>query len=677
MVERCRSSPSRCSARPGSPRSTCGGSTSTAGRPRRCWSSTCDGWSPRARRSCTRTTRASTRSRTRTGSHTAYYPAELAATDLIVGALLDALPADTALLVTADHGQVQVGPDGWLGLQPLDPMVETYAGDGRFRYLHARPGRRGRPVHGGVGAPRRGRVGVPARTAARRGVARARPGVGHVPARRRRRARGARPASASSIRRCPTRRSSSPPTDRSPRRRCWCRWSPHADEQPTAARANVGELHPCDSSTALWRGLWTRERTSGSNVGQVVRAPPSPHRVLDARRCGPHPGGGRDGGGRRPTRRRHHRPREHVRRPRLLPRGAGGRPHAGDRHRGLHGHDQPARPAAARPARHLPPHVAGGVDAGLPQPHQGVVARVPRRVLPEAAGRLRAARAAPRGPRRHHRLPRRRGLAGDPAGRLPARPAARRPLPVDLRARLVLRGAAGPRPARAAAGEPAAHPAGARHASAAPRHQRLALHAPRRRRGARRAALRADGRRARRPQALQVRRRRVLPEDRAGDARPLLRLRGGVRQHAARRRAGRRRDRVRQLGAAHVPDAAGARRGLVPPRALHRGRQGPLRDLARSRGARAHRVRARRHQDHGVLGVLPRRVGPRALRAHARASGSVRGGGARRARASRTASASSTSTRSGTTCCSSASSTRGASRCPTSTWTSTPATAAR
>ena len=304
------------------------------------------------------------------------------------------------------------------GCNRSHPMVDDLRGR-RPVPVPARAARgRGRPVRGRVGAPRRRRVGVPARTAARRGVARARPGVGHVPARRRRRARGRGPASASSIRRCPTRRSSSPPTDRSPRRRCWCRWSP-----PAAARANVGELHPCDSSTALWRGLWTRERTSGSNVGQVVRAPPSPHRVLDARRCGPHPGGGRDGGGRRPTRRRHHRPREHVRRPRLLPRGAGGRPHAGDRHRGLHGHDQPARPAAARPARHLPPHVAGGIDAGLPQPHQGVVARVPRRVLPEAAGRLRAARAAPRGPRRHDRLPRRRGLAGDPAGRLPARPA--------------------------------------------------------------------------------------------------------------------------------------------------------------------------------------------------------------------------------------------------------------
>jgi Type I phosphodiesterase / nucleotide pyrophosphatase len=69
-----------------------------------------------------------------------FYPAELAATDRLVGALLDALPADTALVVIADHGQVHVGPEGWIGLGPLDPMVATYAGDGRFRYLHARPG---------------------------------------------------------------------------------------------------------------------------------------------------------------------------------------------------------------------------------------------------------------------------------------------------------------------------------------------------------------------------------------------------------------------------------------------------------------------------------------------------------------------------------------------------------
>ena len=74
------------------------------------------------------------------GLDDAFFPAELAAADALVGALLDAVGPDVAVLVTADHGQVQVGPDGWLGLGPLDPMVEMYAGDGRFRYLHARKG---------------------------------------------------------------------------------------------------------------------------------------------------------------------------------------------------------------------------------------------------------------------------------------------------------------------------------------------------------------------------------------------------------------------------------------------------------------------------------------------------------------------------------------------------------
>jgi len=75
------------------------------------------------------------------GLETAFYPAELRAADRLVGDLLDALPDDAALVVTADHGQVQVGPDGWRTLAPLHDLVETYAGDGRFRYLHAKPGR--------------------------------------------------------------------------------------------------------------------------------------------------------------------------------------------------------------------------------------------------------------------------------------------------------------------------------------------------------------------------------------------------------------------------------------------------------------------------------------------------------------------------------------------------------
>lgn len=69
------------------------------------------------------------------------YRAEVAFADRLVGWLLDALPADTALLVTADHGQIDVGPDGWVEVGELAPYVALQAGDGRFRYLHAHEGR--------------------------------------------------------------------------------------------------------------------------------------------------------------------------------------------------------------------------------------------------------------------------------------------------------------------------------------------------------------------------------------------------------------------------------------------------------------------------------------------------------------------------------------------------------
>ena len=69
-----------------------------------------------------------------------FYGAELASADQLVGTLLDALPAHAALVVTADHGQVDLGPDCWISLGSIDEMVAVYAGDARFRYLHARSG---------------------------------------------------------------------------------------------------------------------------------------------------------------------------------------------------------------------------------------------------------------------------------------------------------------------------------------------------------------------------------------------------------------------------------------------------------------------------------------------------------------------------------------------------------
>jgi hypothetical protein len=67
-----------------------------------------------------------------------FFPAEVSATDRLVGDLLDILPADTALVVTADHGQVQF--ERWVTMEPVATRVRAYAGDARLRYLYARPG---------------------------------------------------------------------------------------------------------------------------------------------------------------------------------------------------------------------------------------------------------------------------------------------------------------------------------------------------------------------------------------------------------------------------------------------------------------------------------------------------------------------------------------------------------
>lgn len=71
------------------------------------------------------------------GSH---YGGELACADDLVSRVLDRLPDDVALLVTADHGQVDVGDrTRELPVEVLD-LVECQSGEGRFRWLHARPG---------------------------------------------------------------------------------------------------------------------------------------------------------------------------------------------------------------------------------------------------------------------------------------------------------------------------------------------------------------------------------------------------------------------------------------------------------------------------------------------------------------------------------------------------------
>jgi predicted AlkP superfamily pyrophosphatase or phosphodiesterase len=70
-----------------------------------------------------------------------FYDAELAAADRLVGDVLAVLPARATLVVTADHGQVHVG-DRVAELHPeVAAQVSYQSGEGRFRWLHARPGR--------------------------------------------------------------------------------------------------------------------------------------------------------------------------------------------------------------------------------------------------------------------------------------------------------------------------------------------------------------------------------------------------------------------------------------------------------------------------------------------------------------------------------------------------------
>jgi hypothetical protein len=74
------------------------------------------------------------------GLHARVFRRELAAADALVAALLDALPARAALLVTADHGQVHLERESWIAVPELAAMTTAMAGDGRFRYLYARKG---------------------------------------------------------------------------------------------------------------------------------------------------------------------------------------------------------------------------------------------------------------------------------------------------------------------------------------------------------------------------------------------------------------------------------------------------------------------------------------------------------------------------------------------------------
>ena len=69
-----------------------------------------------------------------------YYDAELRAADRLVADLLETLRSGTSLLVTADHGQVDVGDNIVRPSAELLKGVRLQSGEGRFRWLHTAPG---------------------------------------------------------------------------------------------------------------------------------------------------------------------------------------------------------------------------------------------------------------------------------------------------------------------------------------------------------------------------------------------------------------------------------------------------------------------------------------------------------------------------------------------------------
>jgi hypothetical protein len=72
-----------------------------------------------------------------------HYDAELTWIDHTIERLLAVLPRGAALVVTADHGQVEVGGNVVPLAGDVLGMCAMQSGEGRFRWLHARSGRAG------------------------------------------------------------------------------------------------------------------------------------------------------------------------------------------------------------------------------------------------------------------------------------------------------------------------------------------------------------------------------------------------------------------------------------------------------------------------------------------------------------------------------------------------------
>jgi hypothetical protein len=69
-----------------------------------------------------------------------FYDAELRSADRIVADILEVLPPGAVLVVTSDHGQVDVGDRVITPAPEVLSHVDQQSGEGRFRWLHARAG---------------------------------------------------------------------------------------------------------------------------------------------------------------------------------------------------------------------------------------------------------------------------------------------------------------------------------------------------------------------------------------------------------------------------------------------------------------------------------------------------------------------------------------------------------
>ncbi len=79
------------------------------------------------------------------------YDDELVFTDRLVADVMSVLPPGAALVVTSDHGQVDVG-DNVVALAPeVMDVAALLSGEGRFRWLHSKPGLHGRLVEAARG----------------------------------------------------------------------------------------------------------------------------------------------------------------------------------------------------------------------------------------------------------------------------------------------------------------------------------------------------------------------------------------------------------------------------------------------------------------------------------------------------------------------------------------------